>query len=309
MTAERARPGQDGRVRSPVGPPPLTTAPPWLDELELAPGPPTHHMGIRRLDPADWLLVDDQRDAELAHKADLLAATPNSVLGWLDEVDGHPVTDDAAELLDAVTDELKTRHGVSAVLDPDRHPLDAAGRLVQEDLTLLRTRADGVTVLTGGSVCFPSGWFLQEKLGRPLADVHEPIPEYQTELASRVDNYFARITPERPGWRRNWFVYDNPALFQPADPVHDPADDARRSFVIRSERQTMRRLPQTGALVFTIRTQQCELAALRDRPDIAEQMAHYFRAATPAVRITKGVQFYLADVLTELDTIIDGEPD
>jgi len=296
---------------------PSTHAPRWLDHLEMNPGPPTHRMGVRRLDLANWLDVDELRPAELAHKEHLVATMPESVLAWLDDLDGHAVVEDAQELLVAIVDHLATHHDIATDITTnnttnsptgvgDRHPLDTAGRLVQEDLALLRTRDDGTTILTGGSVCFPSGWFLQEKLGKPLTDIHQPIPQYEQELAHRVDTYFARITPDRPGWRRNWFVYDNPALFQPEDPV--ATDPARRRFFIRSERQTMRRLPRTGALVFTIRTQQCTLSALAERPDVAAQMATYFRSAPPTALATKGVGRYAVDLLNELDQLSRTNP-
>src|SRR3954454_7652690 len=42
--------------------------PPWLDELPLTLGPPWVTMGLRAVDPADWLVVDDDYAAQLAEK-------------------------------------------------------------------------------------------------------------------------------------------------------------------------------------------------------------------------------------------------
>lgn len=260
-------------------------------------GPPVHTMGLRRLLLSDWLDVDEHRDAELAYKDQLLATDHESVFAALPDIEAE-----SHELLDEIVANLATHHAMDVQPDPDLHPLEAAGRLVQEDLTLLRLTEAG-TILIGGSVCFPSGWFLQEKLGKPLAAIHGPIPRYAEEISSKVDRYFERLTPERPGWRRNWFVYDDPNLFQPEDPSNELPADGQRRFYVRSERETMRRLPQTGVIVFTIRTQQFELNSLAQRPDIAEAMAAFFRGSPDVSARLKGVSPYRDELLAELDRL------
>jgi hypothetical protein len=47
---------------------------------------------------------------------------------------------------------------------------------------------------------------------------------------------------------------------------------------IRSERQTLRRLPASGAILFTIRVQMTPLTALTQRPDRARDLAAWLRA-------------------------------
>ena len=51
------------------------------------------------------------------------------------------------------------------------------------------------------------------------------------------------------------------------------AADAGRRLWLRSERQTLRRLPGTGAVVFTIRTQQAPLDVLAARPALRTRLA------------------------------------
>lgn len=65
--------------------------------------------------------------------------------------------------------------------------------------------------------------------------------------------------------RRNWAVLDDPSLYQPAPaaPVAGvDAGGAGERLWVRVERQTLRRLPETGAVVFGIRTRQRRLDAL-----------------------------------------------
>ena len=235
--------------------------PEWLDELPLEPGPPWVAMGTRGLDGDRWLVVDGDLEQDLAVKAQLLDERPAEVFAALDT---EAVREASAEVLQLVVE------ATGATARADLHPLDAAARLVQEDLCLLVLH-DGVPHLDAGSVCFPSYWRLADKLGRPLSEVHRPVPHYAEELAGKVDGFLARLRPDRIVWRRNWSIHDDPTYFLP-DATPPRGGDPPDGFFVRSERQTLRRLAG-GAVVFTIRTQQVPLAVLADRPDLAHRMA------------------------------------
>lgn len=255
----------------------MTTAPAWLDELSLEPGPPWLPMGTRGLDTDRWLLPDEDRDRDLAWKAATLAAHHDEAFAALPS----PAVDAAsAEILALVV------AATGAADDDGFHPLDAAGRLVQEDLCLLVQR-DGAPHLDAGSLCFPSYWRLRDKLGRPLADVHGPVAHYAEELAAKVDRFIARLRPHRPVGRRNWSIHDDPSYWLP-DPTPERTVDPPEGLWLRSERQTLRRLSTAGAVLFTIRTQQVPLAALAERPDVARRMAAAISAWSPALVAYKG---------------------
>lgn len=230
----------------------MGAAPRWLDELQLEPGPPWHGMGTRALDTADWLLVDDERDAQLDRKRDLLTSARHDVIAAL------PGSEPAA--------------AESAALVAGAATLEEAALRVQEDLCVLLHR-DGHWRLDAGVVCFPSMWRLPDKLGLPLAAVHDPVPAYAEELSVRVDRFLDRLRPDRPVWRRNWFVHDSPELHLPRPPARLPHPEVPGDLWLRSERQTLRRLPRTDAILFTLRTQQVPLAVVAERPDVAHRMA------------------------------------
>lgn len=239
----------------------------WLDELQLAPGPPWHAMGTRALQESAWLLVDEHRDAELDRKRRLVDERPEVVVA------STPGSEDAdaevAELIGAATDRPLDA-------SPSRPALVAAALAVQEDLCVLRRDAGpgGHWRLASGVVCFPSMWRLPDKIGLPLAEVHAPVPAYADELAARVDRFVDRLQPDRPVWRRNWLVHasDELHLPEPPPPLVVPPE-VPDGLWLRSERQTLRRLPLTDAVVFTIRTQQVPLAAVASRPDVARGLA------------------------------------
>ena len=59
--------------------------------------------------------------------------------------------------------------------------------------------ADGLYRLIGGVLCFPSSWVLRDKLGRPISEVHGPVPGPQ-RLPSAGPS--TRFSPNKfPAWR------------------------------------------------------------------------------------------------------------
>lgn len=246
--------------------------PAWLGEIEPATSPPFVRMGTRALGGGAWLLGGDDVPGQLAEKRRVLAEHHDQVVAALDGTE-----EAGAELLSAVQGAL----GLDLALGPAEaalHPLDAAARLVAEDLCLLTADGGGAGwVLAAGSVAFPSHWRLTEKLGLPLAAVHGPVPDYAAELADRVDRFLDKLRAGRGVVRRNWTVHTEPDLYAPyVPPPPDPpitAGDAGRRLWLRSERQTLVRLPRTGAIVFTIRTQQTPLAVVASSPALRARLA------------------------------------
>jgi hypothetical protein len=134
-------------------------------------------------------------------------------------------------------------------------PLERAARRVEEDLCIL---ADGIFV--AGCVCFPSHWRLADKIGRPLSEIHGRVPGYASELGSKVDAFLRRLATGTVVGRRNFAVHERPDLFAPDTPPPSGVPPAHQW--LRSERQTLSRLPKSGSVLFTIRTQQVQLCDL-----------------------------------------------
>lgn len=215
---------------------------------------------MRLLDPADWLRVDPAFGAQLAEKARLIAQRRGDVIAALPQ--SGPAL---AELLETVRDALDARpdfivsgadvqrpDGRRVTIDP-ADPLGSLARLLQEDVCLLERHGDD-HVLTAAAVCFPSSWTLAEKIGRPMSAIHAPVAAYDAQVAARVQRMFDHLAAGRILWRANLLAHDDPDLFH-ARRMGDarPAVPARSRYE-RSERQTLRRMPKSGALVFTIHT-------------------------------------------------------
>ncbi|MDF1854759.1 DUF3445 domain-containing protein [Pseudooceanicola sp.] len=217
--------------------------------------------GVAPLDPGNWLLQDDAFAAQMALRARLIAERRGDVIALLPE--GQAA---AQELLSTVLAQLADarayRVGKAEVLRPDAvtvvidraDPLATLGHLVQEDLCLLQRPDEAAEhLLTGAVLCFPSAWTLAQKIGRPMMRIHDPVPDYDAGIGKRVQRMLDGVQAGRPLWRFNWLPTDDTALFRP---MLEYSDKIRRAGLpyLRSERQTLWRLPKSGAVVFGIHT-------------------------------------------------------
>jgi len=128
---------------------------------------------------------------------------------------------------------------------------------VQDDLCIMQDDK-----LVAASVCFPTSWTLDEKMGEDTVGVHKDISteKFQRGIAKKL----AKLEPGQIMCRANWFVYacphlrhDFPNRLYERTTLEDRAGldkhNAGDLLYVRSERQTVRRLPETGAILFTIR--------------------------------------------------------
>jgi hypothetical protein len=110
-------------------------------------------------------------------------------------------------------------------------------------------------------------------MGHNMLAIHEPVAKYADHVGAAVDTYFQRLTVEKPVWRSNWIIQDHPALFQPQIPS-GPLVKTPDELWIRMERQTLRRLPKTSGILFTIRGYQQPLPEYLSR---SKQIAQNIR--------------------------------
>lgn len=256
----------------------------WCDEIDLDPVKRPVAMATRALGDRPWLVADENRGAELALKARLCRDRHAEVFA------ASPRAAEASEALAAAIE----AEGVTLVEAGNLHPLDRAGRSVQEDLCLMERRPSG-WYLAAASLCFPSRWRLADKIERHVAAIHGPVTGYDT-IAPRVDQLFDRL--QSPVWRRNWFVHGDPTLFQPVRPEREavvPAEEIATGLVVRSERQVLRPVGPSGWLVFTIKTQQIHLGGFLATGERARAFARYLRETSAEVLEHRGLAPAQAD--------------
>lgn len=237
-------------------------------------------IGLKPLDVNEWIAADERLSADLAEK-DRLAATH-----WAEIFAAEPETAAAqSEVLALLLEHLPARYptlyrhdGNTMQIGERLVPLDAppalwtAARLVQEDLVLMRRGETGWR-LAAAALCFPSSWKLREKFGRPIHEVHAPVPAFGagTRNAELIARMFDNMRPETPVIRWNWSVYGDAEMFHPHNsPARRFGPGARAENVfLRVERQTLRRLHVSRDILFTIHIVVDPLEALERHSDAA----------------------------------------
>lgn len=256
--------------------------------------PFTVSMGLRTMDPDTWIEIDEHYESELAEKRHLLEHRRADVLAVLPE--GLRGSQEVLEKLVAYLPlHFPERFTAEIEIDESLHPLEAASLLVQEDLAVMSPN-DGQWVLTAAAVCFPSRWDLASKIGADMHGIHEPVPHYEERIGYATDAMFDKLTPDRPVWRINWTVLDDPELFQPSAagrkarvrPQLSPEEFGDSTY-FRTERQTLWKLAESGDILFTIRTYRDSLSNLDRRyPEFRRHLGQTLITTSPQTRRYKG---------------------
>ena len=180
------------------------------------------------------------------------------------------------------------------------HPLDLAARLVQEDLIIMlpqdphKPRASMGWWLAAGSVSFPSRWSLKNKFGLPMDIIHAPVPFYKEQIQTAVNSFFNQMPRDEIYSRRNWSLYDNSFLRH--DGTEQPnkvslknidSINAGERLWLRVERQTIRKLKKTGAILFTIRIHLRQLKHIVSFDGIASRLSKALSALPPEMQAYK----------------------
>lgn len=256
-------------------------------------------IGLKPLELKDWIEIDENLEAYLDEKAHLYATIPERV--FVEEADTREAQREVLDLLSAYLAAELPRiapgklerelvaaglQRIAAATDAAEPPLRTASLLVQEDLILMRKGENGWR-LAAGSLCFPSSWSLTEKFGHPLQDIHTPVPGFGrgTRNADLITRMFDSLQGQGV-IRWNWSLQASADLYHPLSndqrneraqkrPSKFAGDENFASAFIRVERQTLRKLPKSGDILFTIRIYLDPLAVLERHPDRATLAASF----------------------------------
>ena len=192
-------------------------------------------------------------------------------------------------------------------------PMTICARLVQDDLALMVEKPDGEYYLLAGAVLLAGFWRLEDKYQMRLSDIHTSgsVPQYKEKLEKGMMNFFRRLKPEDPVLRNNYFIQVDDNLAWSHSIGSEDADDVSWSTAeknkaithhyFRSERQSLRRLPRTGAVVFTIRTYFEPVTAIAEEEYVPGRLASAVRSWGDDVSRYKGKEKYEEVLLEFLD--------
>ncbi|MGL4489805.1 MAG: heme-dependent oxidative N-demethylase family protein [Rhizobiaceae bacterium] len=227
-------------------------------------------IGLKPLDLTEWIDFDAMLPRYLDEKQRLTREEYKNIV-----VSEAGSEDAQQEVLDLISDHLCTHFPQSYTRTGDVINILPAGRtvdlsdksvtilhraasLIQEDLVIMRKGENGWR-LVAASLCFPSAWSLNEKFGKPMHEIHAPVPGFGsgTRNAELIERMFDNLRIEQPVIRWNWSLYGDDRLYHP-DGGHEGklrfgTSTEPENINLRLERQTLRKLPVTKDLLFTIR--------------------------------------------------------
>ena len=146
------------------------------------------------------------------------------------------------------------------------------GAAWEPDFVLLRR--EKLIEVIGGCVCFPTGWSLEAKHGRPLSFAHAPVPGLNSRLGPSVDRFFVGLKPAECYQRSNWSLTSSRQMNQrPQDNILEIESncDPTRTF-LRLEWQALLSIDETRIL-FGIRIYHLTLESVRRQREAARLLA------------------------------------
>ncbi|KAK3643104.1 hypothetical protein LTR56_004943 [Elasticomyces elasticus] len=296
-------------------------------------GPYHITMGLRTMQWDDWIELDNQylrfhddKKRRIAERGSKCCKTDAS---------DSRVWDGAVELLEELAAYLperypsmftKTAAGVDNTVTNEsfdvknltmngnvEDPMQLCARLTQDDLAIMFEKEDGQYYLLAGAVLLAGFWRLEDKFGMPLSEIHTSgdVPGFKQKLEKGMMNFFKRVQPEKPVLRNNYFLQvDDELAWSSSIGSEDSTIEgevgwfsAEKNRAIehhwfRSERQSLRRLPRSGGVVFTIRTYFMPITEIAEEDYVPGRLAEAVRSWGPDVAKYKGRERY-GDVLVE----------
>lgn len=269
---------------------------------------PTRHAVLPHMVPAAWdAMLTMMRELDATYPDQMrLRSTGADTWSWSNEILGI---------------EQHFRYGDPATLPEE--PLRYITSQVQEDIALLDQRNDQLFV-DAGVVTFAADWSFGFDVGMSFLEIHGPVPRVRQEgVITRAHEFLKRLQPHEPYRRTNWTLTIDRRLDVSTEIYHEwgpdretiqqvPDDEFGRRVHLRVEVQHLIRLPDSGAVMFLIRTYMLSLEQLatveawrrRSAEVLAElpgdmadykgiikfrdRAAQWLRAAAPAPTATPG---------------------
>ena len=284
-------------------------------------------MGLRTINYDDWIELDNHYPRFHADKARRIEergakcckTAPEAFDGAVELVEEFCsyLPDRYPSLYvktDVGMDNLVTGESFNIVERPLKEdPMQMAARMVQDDLAIMFERPDGQYYLLAGAILLAGFWRLEDKFGMVLSEIHTSgdVPHFREKLEKGMMNFFRRVKPEELVARNNYFLQvDDDLAWSHSIGDEDSADvawstaeknRAIKHHFFRSERQTLRRLPRSGGVVFTIRTYFHPITEISQEEYVPGRLASAVRSWGEDVSKYKGKERYGEVLLEYLD--------
>jgi hypothetical protein len=270
--------------------------------MEHLHGPEVERAWMRLFPDADFRLPMNLRAGDAARywsRSDDAEAVLAERVRWIDEAPQRHFLflDQAGEAIREAVAWLGQATGMSFV------DARAAGCGVEPDWVLLSGDAERGFPVLGGAVVFPSGWGLDEKLGKSLAETHGPVPGLEPAIGGSIATFLQRLAPEAAWERDNWGLSADTALnHHPLQPYQRLTDAATLATTwMRLERQFLMRLPRTRTILFGIRVSNHRMDHLvNEFPVLVPRLVRLLTTLPEAMAAYKGIKAARGPLLEQL---------
>ncbi|KAG6902067.1 hypothetical protein C0995_004765 [Termitomyces sp. Mi166 len=179
---------------------------------------------------------------------------------------------------------------------------------VPEDFLVMQENIKtGKYELRAGIACSALGWTISRKLGKPLHEIHDPIPDYKEKMQFSMDRFFSKMPCDKPIQRGSWGLEIGKPLFAPPGDPHlklretQPFDLKLEDIYFRVDWQILRRLPISRAIVFNYKALFTSFTEFRNEPYIPRLVARILRDGKEEIMKYKGTWHVEHKVLPALD--------
>lgn len=183
-----------------------------------------------------------------------------------EQIEGNQ--DEKVENCQIKQDEIKNKNKNKEKAKEFEDPLLRLSRLTQEDWIILKwDEGKEEYILTAGLVCALMRWRLTEKFQQSVISlIHEPVKTFTNHFSKKVFSILNNLKPHITLCRDNWVIVNDLEgtldLYTPESTYDEPpltifeGDTTGKSLVYRSEYQTLRKLPKSNCIAFSLRTYQ-----------------------------------------------------
>ncbi|KFY34438.1 hypothetical protein V494_06773 [Pseudogymnoascus sp. VKM F-4513 (FW-928)] len=262
------------------------------EPLKFRPFKPKYHltMALEKTDVNNFIVMDKNYLDRVTLRRRVISEYPDTVIGHLEG--SRPAVKELYNFLmdgllpvrwpqmfqrsNGQLNNLVTGHSLPIRCpESSTEALSHIGNNLDEDFLVMLPSDDGDSyTLKAFATCFPSGFDASKKLGLKLRDIHGPVPKYMAILNKSMDRYFSALEVGKFKRRLNWSVMTNDKLFTPFEITHfhngkhtnadHPAGVQVENTYQRTEMQSLFRLPQSGAIVFVIKTYMYPIQEVKD---------------------------------------------
>ncbi|CAK5279471.1 unnamed protein product [Mycena citricolor] len=254
-------------------------------------------MSLKSMDPDRWVELESTYRTRIAQRIQLYRQHGKKI------IDALPGSEHACrELMEMVIQFVCARY-------PNQFHLDSRGvfhnrilhtasdtnlvpplvvllnHIPEDFLITLEDKSTGLYVFRAGVSCSSVGWNVSTKIGMPLPQIHEPVPDYKEKMDFSMNRFFSNMRVDKPIQRGSWGIeIGQPLFLQETDPlfrVKQP-DLKLDDIHLRVDWQTLRRLPESRAIVFNFKALFTPIQQFREEPYIPKLLLKILKEGKPS---------------------------